>query len=760
MEQDNFFNKLDSENSQPRDYRLTADNAFKAKTLGLADANWYQTPIPADKMSALLQRDDKPAIRDTLIWFALLLVSATAGILLWPSIWALLPFSIYGVLYATCSDSRWHETSHGTAFKTDKYNNWLYQLASFMVFREATVWKWSHARHHSDTLVVGRDPEIVVQRPTKLSSFFLIFTGIPGLIATTKSICLHAVGKISEAEQSFIPQSEHRKVINQARIYLTVYLFVFASAIYSASLLPLMLIGLPTLYGSWLMAIYGLTQHTGLIENQLDHRLNCRTVNMNWLNRFLYWNMNFHIEHHMYPLVPYHKLPQLHALMKNDCPPAYQNLWQAWKEIIPAVIKQNQDPDYYVNRQLPATANPSEYRAPTISYGAAEPADEAGWIKLNAPEPELNSVIRCDIQGHTFAIYKTQCKSLYATDGICTHGNAHLADGLVIGKQIECPKHNGRFDITNGSCQRQPVCIALNTYPIKKQNNALYLNIKKVQAQQDLIECEVIQSRHLSTYIKEIELKPISQPIHFKAGQYIQLQIPPYQSIKASQFDIPERYLPQWQQDGVLDNQTQNVTYSKRNYSIANRPNAQPSIKLNVRIATAPPKLNCDMGIGSAYVFNLAAGDKVKVQAACGDFLIKETDKEMIYIGGGAGMAPLKSHISELFEQQKTPRKVSFWYGARTQKDIFYEDYFAELAKNHANFSYTIALSAKDEQSQWSGPSGYIHQVLAEQYLKDHPNPADAEYYLCGPPAMITATEQLLAAYKVPEQAISRDIFN
>ena len=213
----------------------------------------------------------------------------------WGSWWAILPFGIYSVIYASTSDSRWHESSHGTAFKTDWMNNALYEIASFMVLRESTPWRWSHTRHHSDTIIVGRDPEIAVPRPPDLKALFLSFFNIKNFPAYARTVWLHSIGKLTPEERTYIPESEYGKVFFRARIYLLIYGSVAGLAVYQHSLLPLMYIGLPNLWGAWLMPIYGYTQHAGLAENVLDHRLNCRTVHMNPVNRFFYWNMNYHV---------------------------------------------------------------------------------------------------------------------------------------------------------------------------------------------------------------------------------------------------------------------------------------------------------------------------------------------------------------------------------------------------------------------------------------------------------------------------------
>ncbi len=461
------------------DYSLLGKDSDLAIEKGLAEATWYTSPVPEEKMRELLTRRDWPAIRDTILWFALIFGSGWAGYQLWQAGngWAAVPFMICGVLYASTSDSRWHESSHGTAFKTDWLNNVLYEIASFMVMREATVWRWSHTRHHSDTIVVGRDPEIAVPRPPSMTKFVLNFFALPVIPRYFRHVLLHCAGRITPEEKTFIPESEYGKVIFRARIYLLIYAGVIGLAVWQRSLLPLMFVGLPTLYGSWLMPIYGNTQHAGLAENVLDHRLNCRTVYMNFFNRYLYWNMNYHVEHHMFPLVPYHNLPKLHDIVKPDMPTPYPSIWNAWCELLPAVWRQVKEPAYFVERKLP-TPTPRADASPVAHIFTAKGQAVHGWIEVCASaflKPE--NVIRFDHEQKTYALYRLANGSLHATDGICTHGNAHLAGGFVKGRLIECPKHNGRFDITDGSPQRQPVCVALRTYPAREHDGKIFLNL-------------------------------------------------------------------------------------------------------------------------------------------------------------------------------------------------------------------------------------------------------------------------------------------
>ncbi|MCS7061049.1 MAG: fatty acid desaturase [Anaerolineae bacterium] len=460
------------------DYSLLSEQGRLAVERGLADAKWYLPPVPREKMQELLQRRDWPALRDTILWFALLFGSGAAGVALWGTPWAIIPFAIYGVIYASSSDSRWHESSHGTPFKTDWMNNALYEIASFMVLRESVVWRWSHARHHSDTIIVGRDAEIVRQRPLSLVGLALKFFNIPTFFKYFESIIRHAFGRVTAEERTFIPESEFGKLFLRARIYVAIYAGVIALAIGMGSILPLMFVGLPNLYGAWLMLVYGLTQHAGLAEDVLDHRLNTRTVLMNPINRYLYWNMGYHIEHHMFPMVPYYNLPKLHELVKPYMPPPYNGLIEAYREIIPTLLRVAKDPTYYLIRPVPPTPPEAHtpHTAPVITSDAAPNAE--GWVDVcDLGQLLPGEALRFEHQGNSYAIYRTQIGQLFASDGKCTHGNAYLADGFLEGACIECPKHNGRFDIRTGAVLRSPPRTALKTYAAREHHGKIQVKV-------------------------------------------------------------------------------------------------------------------------------------------------------------------------------------------------------------------------------------------------------------------------------------------
>ncbi|NUB46275.1 fatty acid desaturase family protein [Fertoebacter nigrum] len=354
-----------------RDYSLLGPDARRAIESGLAAAAWYHTDVPRKEMKALMQRSDGPAIRDTVILFAAMVGFAGLGIWLWPSPWSAPFWLAYGVLYGSAMDSRWHECGHGTAFKTPWMNNALYGVACFMIVRNPVTWRWSHTRHHTDTYIVGRDPEIAIMRPPAFLKVIGNFLGIFDAWNGWSRMLLNATGRIHPEEADYVPASEQPKVIRIARIWTAIYAATIALALAMGSILPLMVIGLPRLYGAWHHVMTGLLQHGGLADNVNDHRLNSRTVYINPVSRFIYWNMNYHVEHHMFPMVPYHALPRLHALIRHDLPAPSPSIPAAFREMWPALRRQLANEDYYLKRALPATARPYRDDFHSAALGAA-----------------------------------------------------------------------------------------------------------------------------------------------------------------------------------------------------------------------------------------------------------------------------------------------------------------------------------------------------------------------------------------------------
>jgi len=358
-----------------RDYSLTGPDTAAAVASGLAAADWYHTDVPRAEMKALMQRSDGPAIRDTVIWLGLMLVFAAGGIWFYGSWWCVPFFLAYGVLYGSATDSRWHECGHGTAFKTGWMNRTVYQIACFMIMRNPTVWRWSHARHHADTIIVGRDPEISVMRPPDLLKLVLGFVGILDAWYGLTDMVRYAIGQVTPAERTFIPAKEIPRVFFVARVWVAIYAATILLAVALHSWLPILLVGTPRLYGCWHMVMCGVLQHGGLADNVTDHRLNSRTVYMNPVSRFIYWNMNYHVEHHMFPAVPYHALPKLHALIKHDLPPPSPSILAGYREMIPAFLRQLRYEDYYLRRELPPSARPYREDLHRIDIGGAAAAE-------------------------------------------------------------------------------------------------------------------------------------------------------------------------------------------------------------------------------------------------------------------------------------------------------------------------------------------------------------------------------------------------
>jgi len=310
----------------------------------------------------------------------------------------------------------------------------------------------------------------------------------------------------------------------------------------------------------------------------------------------------------------------------------------------------------------------------------------------------------------------------------------------------------------------------------EQQNNyrlACQVKIKqdmKIEIPQEIMgikkwECEVVSNRNVATFIKEFVVKlPEGETLDFKSGGYIQIDVPKI-NVPFKDMDIEKEYHEDWDKFNMWDLEMKNPEETYRAYSMANHPAEGNIVMLNIRIATPPWDrakngfANVNPGICSSYIFSRKPGDKVMVSGPYGEFFIQDTKREMMFIGGGAGMAPMRSHIFDQFKTQGTDRKATYWYGARSKREIFYEDEFIELEKKHDNFSFNIALSEPMEEDNWEGYVGFIHQVILDEYLSKHEEPEDIEYYLCGPPMMNDAIQKMLYDLGVPDEMIEFDDF-
>ena len=318
---------------------------------------WYRPNVDKLEFKKLCEKSDWAGFKHVIIYFSVLIFFGYLAYATWGTWWSLLFFLIYGNIYA-CSDSIWHETGHKTAFKSKFWNNFFYQISSYMDNFEPVRWKWSHFKHHGHTAYDDpHDFEIAIRKPTDLFLFFSYFIPFAPLLTFHKTLQFetikHAVGITTPVMEQCIPEKERTKCRNSARIHVAIWTIVILTSIVYQSWLPVLYLVLPGFYGKTLVASFGLTQHTGLQENIKDHRYSTRTVYFNPVFSFLYWHMEYHIEHHMFPTVPSYNLPKLHHLIKDQMPPAKKGLWGAYREIIPAIFKQAKNPDYKIELSVP-----------------------------------------------------------------------------------------------------------------------------------------------------------------------------------------------------------------------------------------------------------------------------------------------------------------------------------------------------------------------------------------------------------------------
>lgn len=447
------------------DYSLTGPSSVAAVERGLANAEWFAPAIDPERLRQLQTRSNLRAAADTVLWLGLLVASGVwAYSTIW-SWWSIPAFLVYGALYGGAADARWHECGHGTAFRSALANDVVYHLASFLLWRGPTVWRWSHYRHHTDTIIVGRDAEIVFQRPPSVPRAVFAFTHLQGGPQMFARLVRHAAGRLDDDAKDFVPATEHRRVVWESRIMVAVVAAVAVWSLVTWSIVPLMFVGLPTIYGAWLVVFFGITQHAGMRENVLDHRFSTRSVMMNPVFRFLYLNMNYHVEHHLLPSVPYRALPDLHDEIGDQLAPPKPNTIAAYREIFHALSRQSKDPTWEIPLDVPDVPSASRRRIDVGETNWVRHAD--GGFDVGAADTlEPGHLRRVDIDDRTFVVCRLADGRLSLADGLCTHAEVHLADGALVDGEIECPKHNGRVDAVTGEPTRKPIRTALTVYDV------------------------------------------------------------------------------------------------------------------------------------------------------------------------------------------------------------------------------------------------------------------------------------------------------
>ena len=333
--------------------------------------------------------------------------------------------------------------------------------------------------------------------------------------------------------------------------------------------------------------------------------------------------------------------------------------------------------------------------------------------------------------------------------GTCAQCRCQVIDGG--GSML--PTEEGHFTMGEAKAHWRLSCQVAVKQDMKIEIEPEFFGVKQW-------ECTVVSNDNVATFIKELVLEiPDGDSVDFRAGGYVQLEVPPHE-VRYKDFIIGEKFRGDWEKFGLLEHVSKCDKTTIRAYSMANYPDEKGVIKFNIRIATPPPKSSFPPGVMSSYVFNLKPGDKIKVFGPFGEFFAKDTDAEMVFIGGGAGMAPMRSHIFDQLRRLNSKRKISFWYGARSLKEMFYVKDYDTLAAEHDNFQWHVALSDPQPEDNWNGMTGFIHNVVLENYLKDHPAPEDCEFYMCGPPMMNAAVIKMLKDLGVEDENIALDEFS
>jgi fatty acid desaturase len=324
-------------------------------TGNMAPHKWKRIKIDAALLRQLTQREDRRPMRDMSIWLGLMVFFACVTIYLWGSWWAVLSLYAYAVLYSTGSQSREHETGHGTAFKTKAYNQFFFELASFMVLRESFLRVKSHDIHHQHTILTDKDLEIVTPVPPNFRALLLNLFMVERAIKGMTELTIHSLNRLTAKDRQSGRVALPDGVVAKARLWIAILAGAAGLSLYLSSWLPVLLIGpLPMTFGGSLRHLFALSQHVGLAQNVYDHRLNTRTIYLGPILGFLYMNMQYHLEHHLYPNVPYYHLPALHEAIKDKCPPAYNGLWPVFAEMLPVLWRQRIDPAYHIYRPVPA----------------------------------------------------------------------------------------------------------------------------------------------------------------------------------------------------------------------------------------------------------------------------------------------------------------------------------------------------------------------------------------------------------------------
>jgi fatty acid desaturase/nitrite reductase/ring-hydroxylating ferredoxin subunit len=443
---------------------------------------WYQCDISRDELKELMQRSNLKGGVHTVAFFVVLI---SLGILAYHAIgtsWMIPAFFAYGTVYCFLNHLM-HETHHRTVFKSVWLNELVHWIAAFAHGAEPIYDRWGHAQHHTYTYLIGDDPEVITPRPADIPTLLGQFFGI-GIIKPGP-IINHALGIIPPADRELVPESDWKVMIWSSRLWLLGYALIIASCFFFGTLLPLIYTLFARFYGAFIPTLLNDTQHVGLEQNVYDHRLICRNVRVDPITSFFYWNMQYHTEHHMFPAVPFHALSKLHEKIKDQLPPEYPSVWHAYREIIPTILRQQKEPDFHITPQLPVDypAAAQESVLPDSGKNGLESENPRGqtapsvWVNVpDAINMPIDEVMEFTHNNAQYAVYRLN-DGFYAMSNKCSHAGARLSRGLVIEGQIECPAHNGRFDIRTGEATLSPACDKMKTFPVRVEHGEVQLQL-------------------------------------------------------------------------------------------------------------------------------------------------------------------------------------------------------------------------------------------------------------------------------------------
>ena len=449
---------------------------------------WYTPDISREDVIELSRRSNPKGLLRLGGFLALLAGFGAGAYFAIGTAFVIPAFFLYGTLYCFLNHVM-HETHHRTPFKSLWINETVHWVSAFAHGAEPVFDRWAHTQHHTYTYFPDKDPEFVTGRPIRIGKVLAPLFGI-GIIKPLP-IIKRALGIIDDDVVEMVPRAHWKKMIWSSRFWILGYAAIIGSSLYFWTILPLVYTLFARFYGALIPSLLNNTQHIGLETNTYDHRLCTRNVRVHPVMSYIYWDMQYHIEHHMFPAVPFHALKKLHGKVKDRLPEPYPNMWAVYKEMLDTVRRQRTDPDYRVTPALPETQPRHRVQeAATNTPGAAGPSATSpeirdGWVSVpGADRLVTGDVMPFVLDGMQYAVYRLE-GGYYASAGKCTHAGALLAKGVIFGDEIECPAHQGRYRITDGEATRTPAHGCLRTYSVKEEDGKVWLKLPEENPQEN-----------------------------------------------------------------------------------------------------------------------------------------------------------------------------------------------------------------------------------------------------------------------------------